>query len=300
MPVALSEILQQCHSSEECIDTFFAGCVADLAELCLIEEVNTWPKPGLVSHIDNGSHTDMDAQTFYRSATAIKPFFEQMVQAGWQNASMQTLRKIGLQAECEMLAATGGINTHRGAIFGLGLLCASAGLYASKMSSHFADISLGTLVSSRWGKEILPSRNKVDDCLTHGEKVCRQYGVGGAQLEAFDGFPSVYEVGLPALRLGYALAPNNVQAARVQTCFALIAKVEDTNLLHRGGMQGLRFAQAKAQEFLDQGGIGQKNWQVYAQAIHHEFIERNLSPGGCADLLGMCIFVDRLSRLRSA
>lgn len=294
MSSALSENLPLSHNSEQKFtDTNFAKYVANLAERCLIQEVNTWPKPGLVSHVDNGSHTDMDAQTFYRSATAIKPFLEQMVQAGWQNASMQTLREIGIKAEHEMLIATNGINTHRGAIFGLGLLCAAAGLQANV--SELSDSSLGLIVSSYWGKDILSSRKKMGNNLTHGEKVYRQYGAGGAQIEAFDGFPSVYEVGLPALRLGYQLAPNDNHAARVQACFALIAKVEDTNLLHRGGMQGLSFAKNKAQNFLDQGGVGQKDWQTHAQMIHHEFVKLNLSPGGCADLLSMCIFVDSLS-----
>lgn len=293
MSSVLPENLQLDHDpKEECTVDNFAKYVANLAERCLIQEVNTWPKPGLVSHIDNGSHTDMDAQTFYRSATAIKPFLEQMALAGSQNASMQTLREIGIKAEYEMLVATNGINTHRGAIFGLGLLCAAAGLQAN--FSQFSNSSLGSIVSSCWGKDILSSRKKAGSNLTHGEKVYRQYAAGGAQIEAFDGFPSIYEIGLPALHLGYELAPHDTHAARVQACFALIAKVVDTNLLHRGGTQGLYFAQTKAQHFLDQGGVGQKNWQIHAQNIHHEFVELNLSPGGCADLLSMCIFVDSL------
>ncbi|WP_241015220.1 triphosphoribosyl-dephospho-CoA synthase, partial [Burkholderia sp. Ac-20379] len=105
-----------------------AEAIAGFAERCLRLEVRTWPKPGLVSHVDQGSHDDMDAATFARSAAAIRPFLAELAQAGAARAEMAALRRIGLRAEHAMLAATGGVNTHRGAIFGLGLLCAAAGL----------------------------------------------------------------------------------------------------------------------------------------------------------------------------
>lgn len=267
-----------------------ATFIANLAEECLILEINTFPKPGLVSNIDNGSHSDMDANTFYQSAAAIKPFFAQMMLAGKENCSMPTLREIGLKAEREMMLTTGGINTHRGAIFGLGLLCAAVGL--SRTTEAYTSCSLGHIVANRWGNEILPSRLNTALETTHGAIVARQYGAGGAQAEAFHGFPCVYDIGLPALQLGYHLAPNDAHAARIQACFALIANVEDTNLLHRGGLEGLQFAQNHAQKFLKMGGVGRENWLNEAQKIHTEFVNRNLSPGGCADLLSMTLFVD--------
>ncbi|MGI0503638.1 triphosphoribosyl-dephospho-CoA synthase, partial [Burkholderia sp. ZZQ-2] len=104
-----------------------AGRIAELAERSLVLEIETYPKPGLVSHVDTGSHTDMDAATFARSAAVLRPYFAELADAGARDADMAVLRKIGLRAEHAMLAATGGVNTHRGAIFGLGLLCAAAG-----------------------------------------------------------------------------------------------------------------------------------------------------------------------------
>src|SRR5271168_1267271 len=104
-----------------------AGHVADLAKSALLAELETWPKPGLVSHIDSGSHTDMDAAVMQASAESLRPFFGELAEAGGDGADMSSLRTIGLRAEAAMLAVTGGINTHRGAIFGLGLLCAAAG-----------------------------------------------------------------------------------------------------------------------------------------------------------------------------
>ncbi len=90
--------------------------------------------------------------------------------------------------------------------------------------------------------------------------------------------------------------PDDEEAARIQTCMTLIANVADTNLLHRGGPEGLRFAQASASVFLAAGGVASAGWRRRAVDIHHAFVARNLSPGGSADLLAMALFVDRLER----
>ena len=260
--------------------------LALLAEQSLRLEIETWPKPGLVSHVDNGSHTDMDADTFRRSAAAIRPYFAELAEAGARRAAMPALRKIGLRAERAMLAATGGVNTHRGAIFGLGLLCAAA---SARDAGHAnAGLSLGAVVAQLWGRDILAGPRLPD---SHGERAGRRYGASGARREAADGFPSVYEIGLPALREAGRLAPGDEEALRVQACFALIAAVEDTNLLHRGGLDGLRFAQHSARAFLERGGVGQADWRAAAAAIHRGFVARQLSPGGAADLLAMCVFI---------
>jgi triphosphoribosyl-dephospho-CoA synthase len=87
------------------------------------------------------------------------------------------------------------------------------------------------------------------------------------------------------------IAPGDTEAARVQACFALIASLEDTNLLHRGGMSGLRYAQCAARGFLDEGGVATRNWRKRANVVHQSFIARRLSPGGSADLLAMSLFI---------
>src|SRR5262245_3636520 len=106
------------------------GAIGDDATRCLLKELETWPKPGLVSHVDRGSHDDMDADTFRRSAAAIRPHLQLLAEAAARGCGMDRLRIIGLEAEAAMLAATSDVNTHRGAIFGLGLLCAAAGARA--------------------------------------------------------------------------------------------------------------------------------------------------------------------------
>jgi len=263
------------------------SAIGAVAAGCLVEELETWPKPGLVSHIDNGSHDDMDAGTFRRSAASIAPYLQSLADAGALGCGMGRLRIIGLEAERAMLAATSGVNTHRGAIFGLGLLCAAAG-YRSALGIRKP---LGEMVSQRWGEAIL---NGPISLRSHGALAARRYGAGGARTEAACGFPSVYDIALPALQAARQLAPRDEEAVRVQTCMALITEVADTNLLHRGGADGLRFAQASAFGFLAAGGIGSWGWRKRAADIHQAFVARNLSPGGSADLLAMALFVDRI------
>ena len=261
--------------------------IGALATECLKQEVLTYPKPGLVSHIDTGSHQDMDADLLGRSAEVLDPFFTALAAAGAVGHDMHRLRAIGVEAEQAMLEATAGINTHRGAIFGMGLLCAAAGF----RETYGVSGSLGDIVAARWGEQILAGPVALH---SHGALAARRYGAGGARIEAAAGFPSLYGHGLPALAVGRTLAPNDGEAVLVHVCMVLIAHVGDTNLLHRGGPEGLLFAQQEAQRFLAMGSIGQPGWLDAARDVHDAFVARRLSPGGCADLLAMTLFVDRI------
>src|SRR5271170_6939092 len=173
---------------------FVAERIADQAVLALLHELAAWPKPGLVSYVDSGSHTDMDAAMLQASAEALRPFFAELARAGQDGADMARLRTIGLRAEAAMLAATGGVNTHRGAIFGLGLLCAAAGAVAeiSSEGAAVARVGLGQVVVRRWARDI--QRGPIP-LFSHGAAALRRYGAGGARAEAAGGFRSVYEVG---------------------------------------------------------------------------------------------------------
>ncbi len=271
-----------------------ANRIGALAANALLSELHIWPKPGLVSRMDSGSHPDMDAGTFRASAGALRPYFAALAQAGANGAEMAELRVIGQAAERAMLAVTGGVNTHRGAIFGLGLLCAAAGSRDAAFDRRTSE-SLGAVVRRRWGRDILGTPRPVQ---SHGTLASRRYGVGGARGEAAAGFPHVYRVGLPALRAGRRLANGDENAAGVQACFALIAEVADTNLLHRGGAKGLGFARRAAAGFLAHGGVGREDWCAQATAIHRDFVARRLSPGGSADLLAATLFVHALESQR--
>jgi triphosphoribosyl-dephospho-CoA synthase len=264
----------------------FSISISESARRCLLLELETWPKPGLVSHFDSGSHNDMNAGTFRASANAIAPYFKELADAAASGCAIGRLRVIGLEAEVAMHAATSGINTHRGAIFGLGLLCAAAG--ARVAGRVDPSLSLGEVVTTLWGREIAGGPLLLH---SHGNGVRRRFGAGGARMEAANGFPSVYDIGVPALLRGALKAPGDAEAARVEACFALIAELEDTNLLHRGGLSGLEFARAVAQLFLDFGGVADPRWRKRARAVHEVFVRRRLSPGGSADLLAMSLFV---------
>jgi triphosphoribosyl-dephospho-CoA synthase len=225
---------------------------------------------------------------------AITPSYHQLTVAGAAESGMNRLREIGLEAERAMLAATGGVNTHRGAIFGLGLLCAAAGATWSETARaecHWRANMLGATVRQRWGQAIMSGPIPLH---SHGTNALLKFGAGGARAQAAAGFPHAIEVGLPALRLGRRLAPKDPEAARVQGFFAILASMEDTNLLHRGGAVGLRYAQEAATRFLGQGGIEQADWREQAVAVHRAFVVRSLSPGGCADLLAITLFLDAL------
>jgi triphosphoribosyl-dephospho-CoA synthase len=268
--------------------------VAGSAKAALLAELETWPKPGLVSHVDSGSHTDMDASTFRASVTAIAPFYDQLAVAGAAGSGMNALREIGMEAERAMMTATGAVNTHRGAIFGLGLICAAAGAawsVAATAGLQWRANVLGATVRQRWGQAI--TRGPIP-LHSHGTNALRLFGAGGARAQAAAGFPHAIEIGLPALRLGRRLAPDDPEAARVQSFFAILASIEDTNLLYRGGSAGLCYAQEAAAGFLGHGGVEQPDWRERAAAVHRSFVARRLSPGGCADLLAITLLLDAL------
>jgi triphosphoribosyl-dephospho-CoA synthase len=140
-----------------------------------------------------------------------------------------------------------------------------------------------------WGDELRAHR--AGD--SHGSRARARHGVGGAPAEAIAGFPSVTGVALPALTAALA-AGLNFDRAAVQTLFRLMARLDDTNLLHRGGPEGLELARERARTFLAAGGAHAADWQPRALAVHREFVRLRLSPGGCADALAAAIFLHRL------
>lgn len=266
----------------EWVDAAAIGCAASA---CLKTEIATYPKPGLVSPIDSGAHTDMDAAMMNRSANTLASYFARLADAGAAGAEMDRLRAIGIEAEAAMMAATGGVNTHRGAIFGMGLLCAAVGF----RESYGVSDTLGAIVAQRWGADIADGPVQLR---SHGTTVALRHGAGGARAEAAAGFASLYAVAVPALAEGRRLAPGSPDAARVHALMTLIACVEDTNLLYRGGAKGLAFARAQARAFLAAGGCAARDWRARSVAIHNAFVDRWLSPGGSADLLAMALFVE--------
>lgn len=270
--------------------------IGRLAIEALTREVCLSLKPGLVSPTDCGSHRDMNFETFRRSLHSLRNYFPEITSLGMVGATFDTLRKCGLAAEMKMRNATGGINTHKGAIFSLGLLAAAAGRLTVKSVPLSAE-NVCLEVAKSWGAQIRASGDSAAQ--SHGVEMRRIYEAGGARAEAANGFPMARFVGLPAYRFAFRHTSSREQAA-VHALFTLISQLEDTNLLWRGGASGLRFAKKRALDFLRLGGVLAPNWKARAQTIHLEFVARNLSPGGSADLLGVTLFLEAMSELSHA
>ena len=255
---------------------------------CLHAELALHPKPGLVSLLDNGSHDDMTAATFMRSMFALRHYFKQVCQAGLDEAPFAILKRLAIDAERRMLEATGGINTHRGAIFSLGLLCAAAGSARARRLTLTPE-TLQAAIVSRWGVALTAHAisGAVD---THGLQAASRHASSGAREEGALGLPSVFEIGLPALHATLK-AGRSMRHARIDTLFALMAHISDTNVIHRGGMAGALTVKHHAQNFIDMGGSANLEWHSVALACHQAFVAQKLSPGGAADLLAATCLV---------
>jgi triphosphoribosyl-dephospho-CoA synthase len=297
----------------------FACEVARLAVRSLHSELCLYPKPGLVSPVDNGSHDDMDAGTFMRSMFALRHYFRKICLAGWDDAPFAQLKQLGIAAEAAMLKATRGVNTHRGAIFSLGMLCATAGR-ARAQGTPMTPAALRAAMLIRWGEELarhaaVPAtpppaptaaakasrhagKTTKRDALSNGLRVAARYAVSGAREEGALGLPSVFEVGIPALLTARARGAT-VTEERIDTLYSLMAHISDSNVYHRAGPQGAQIVRDHAERFLAQGGTANGNWHATAVASHHVFMQHRLSPGGAADLLAACCLVQSIAGMEN-
>jgi triphosphoribosyl-dephospho-CoA synthase len=285
----------------------FCARIGLFAVRSLYAELSLYPKPGLVSLLDNGSHQDMSADTFMRSMFALRHYFVRITLAGALGAPFSTLAALGIEAEQRMLVATGGVNTHRGAVFGLGLLCAALGachagrgiaaiptIVAVPTIAAITAADIRAALVSRWGAA-LAAHARPGAADSHGTLVAQRYAVGGARQEAALGMPAVFEVALPALR-GALAAGRGPRRARIDALFALMAHISDTNVYHRGGTDGARIVQQQARAFLAAGGTAAPDWEARALACHRLFVAGALSPGGAADLLAAACLVHAATR----
>jgi triphosphoribosyl-dephospho-CoA synthase len=265
--------------------------IGSLAIRSLHAELALHPKPGLVSPHDNGSHSDMDASAFLRSMASLRGYFVAVASAGARGAPFRELRLLGVRAEERMLEATGGVNTHRGAIFALGLLAAAAGAVLAE-GSKATDARVRDVLG-RWRADLLAFAIDPAAPVSHGRSVAGRFGAKGARGEAIGGFPSVFETGLPALRFALSRT-SDAASAQVHTLFTLLACVGDTNVIYRGGPDALAFLQREARAFLTAGSVFAADWRDRAERLHRECRARRISPGGCADLFSACWFVHQL------
>ncbi|MBI3479537.1 MAG: triphosphoribosyl-dephospho-CoA synthase MdcB [Nitrosomonadales bacterium] len=263
-----------------------------LAVRSLYQELALYPKPGLVSFQDTGAHRDMNAATFVRSLFTLRGYFVAIAAAGMRDAEFSELQRLGLSAETRMLHATVNINTHRGAIFTHGILAAAAGCAAARNRVP-TDENLRAIVVENWSRDLRAISVALAATPSHGQLMAARHGVTGARGEALQGFPAVFEIALPALRSALDRGVGT-QLALLHTFFVLLAGTADTNVLYRGGAEGLQFIQTQAKDFLERGSVFAAGWQDRAASLHHQCSAKNLSPGGCADLLAAAWFVHQL------
>ena len=267
--------------------------LASLAREALIAEAELTPKPGLVDRRGFGAHHDLSLELMMRSATAIEPYFAAMASCSQGHDIDGNLRSqlaaIGRHAERAMYQATQGSNAHKGAIWILGLLVAGAMCAPGKDALQ--------IVAAAGAIARLPDRAQ-PKLLTHGDIVRNRYGAGGARMEASTNFPHVIKCGLPMLRARRARKyPEEI--CRLDALLSLMAELDDTCVLYRGGAEGLNVVKAGARAVLDAGGYSNAEGRQRLRALDRELLARHVSPGGSADLLAATIFLDALEHQRS-
>lgn len=281
--------------------------VKDIICGSLLEEVQTTPKPGLVDLWDTGAHLDMDCQTFEKSAKAITPYLTQMFGIGYYGYSNDKkescerlfleIRKVGKRAEQAMFQATGGVNTHKGIIFTMGILAAASGL-SMKVNGQM-DMEKVFLYVQRMTERIL--EQEIEDIekrkpVTHGEILFAASGERGIRGEAQKGFPIITRTAYPVLKAlrecGYD--ENN---CNIQMLLEVIGVLNDTNVLSRGGKEQLVWIKQTAQNILQQGGAFSVTGQLELREFNQECIRRNLSPGGAADILAATLYLYYMEKM---
>ncbi len=276
--------------------------IANLTYHAMMLEVHLTPKPGLVDTVNNGAHDDMTLNTFIISGKAITPYFEQFVQTGMAQAAkpaeqlLPEIRPIGIAAEAAMLQATGGVNTHKGMIFIMGLLCAAIGwLKGREATINVAAIS--SVIAAACANLVQDELATKSVATSAGERNFHQYGLTGARGEAASGLYHIVAVALPAYRRSLA-ADASTEQAMWYALLVLMAENNDSNLVSRGGIDGLRYVQGYAQKLLQQP-LAYDALEIALRDFDKELIARHLSPGGSADLLAATWLIHEVAQMFS-
>ena len=262
--------------------------VGRCAVKAVLGEVSVTPKPGLVDRRDSGSHTDMDFFTFVDSAAALTPWFPRFFQVGWDQEEdlFAILRTLGMQAEREMFSATGGVNTHKGLIFSMSILCGALGQAWREAFPNRPQWETVLYHASRLGERSLADFS-APLAETAGLRCYRDRGVVGIRGEAAAGFPAVFTVGLPTLK-AWLDRSASLNDAAVAALLALMSRVTDTNMIRRGGYEEAERRKKEAAEILAR--LTAETAETMLQALNQDYIRNHLSPGGCADLLALTLF----------
>ena len=326
---SIKELLtRECEMMIRHVSSSYARHIASLAARALLYEVCVTPKPGLVDRNNQGAHQDMDIFTFQSSALTLEPFFESFVLTGiqhWEDPPEKLfarIRPLGIEAEEAMLLATGGVNTHKGIIFSMGIFCSALGqmfsqsgwvgkpgnLFPALTKQEFCS-QLSKLCRSMTADLLHDFKNlTADSAKTHGEQLYIRYGITGIRGEANQGYPAVFSLALPVFE---QLVHNcSINDAGVLTLLHIIAEFEDTNLIARSDYHTMKLLQKQVKELLllasdstekrkETGSPGQDLTSVKIPEplsgrifeLDQQFIVQNVSPGGSADILALTYFI---------
>lgn len=288
--MTLSILPVSAFAGNQCVEAL-ATQLAALATQSLLDEVRLSPKPGLVDSRGSGAHQDLTLALMERSAHSLTPTFHALALHSWQRpadiALRQKIGQLGRLGEQHMMAATGGVNTHRGAIWALGLLvCAvamnSANVVAQDIAQRAAQLAAlpDTLSPKSFSK---------------GARVVQHYQVPGAREEAQQGFPHVMQCALPQLLHSRKQGATETQA-RLNALLAIMTTLADTCVLSRGGMSALQAMHLGAAQVLSAGGVQHPAGRDRLAQLEKRMLADNVSPGGAADLLSATLFLDGISR----
>lgn len=277
----------------DAVDETDAADAARLALKAILYEVCTTPKPGLVDCANSGSHQDMNLFTFMDSASTLWPYFQTCVKIGRKTAdrspkeTFRQLRTAGRKAEAAMFSATKGVNTHKGAVFSMGILCAALGRQSREQWKQPDVIVQECAAMTKGLVEADFAGLTPEKAYTIGQKLYLQYRISGVRGQMEKGLPAVREVGLPVLKQGISRGLPLNDAGCV-TLLALISAVTDTNLIARSSFSEQQKTAARIKTLLQKEPYPNKD---VLQQLDEEFITKNLSPGGSADMLTVCYFL---------
>lgn len=253
--------------------------LSELARQALEEELLTTPKPGLVDVHDNGSHHDMDLALMQRSIEALRPTFDQLALLGDSRLlpPSEYVQRLGIISEQKMLSATHGVNTHRGALFSMGLTLIAASHTWHKDHVLNANALREDIMKLAHG--IVPTNNG-----SHGQHAVDAYHIEGALSMAQHGYHRLFNEWLP-----YHASLCDDPYRDHKTLLLIMSTLDDTNVIHRVGWEMAQQVKKESRQLLadfSHDGL---------QAMNQRFISHNISPGGAADMLSLTIFIHSIT-----
>ncbi len=264
--------------------------LADTATQALIDEARLSPKPGLVDSRSSGAHQDLNLDLMVRSAHSLTPTFYALALHSWQRpadiALRQDIGRLGRAGEAQMMVETGGVNTHRGAIWAMGLLVSAVAMQPeSLLPQHIAQraAKIAALPDAFSPKKF-----------SKGSHAVQRYQVPGAREEAQGGFPHIIDCALPQLHRSRSRGASESEA-QVDALLAVMTRLTDTCVLSRGGLPALNAMHQGAQAVLAAGGMHSVAGRQQLRRLERRMLADNVSPGGAADLLAATLFLDSVS-----